>query len=169
MEVLQIIGHIGFFLVMAGGILVIPFGLPGGWIILADAFVYALATGFQKITWPILGILLAMALVAEGVELLSGIWGAKRYGASRRAIAGAIAGAILGAILMSPLLFLVGAMIGAFLGAFAGAFLIEFLGDRNLRRALRSGFGAFLGRMGAILAKTGMATAMAAIIISRFL
>lgn len=168
MTVLSTIGLIFFFLVLAGGILVIPFGLPGCWIILADALVFALAAGFQKITWPILGVLLVMALIAEGVELMAGIYGAKRFGASRRAIAGAIAGAILGAILLSPLLFLVGAMLGAFLGSFAGAFLIEFLGDRNLRHALRSGFGAFLGRMGAILAKTGMATAMAVLIISRF-
>lgn len=167
MSVLQILGLAGFFLVLAGGILIIPFGLPGCWVILADALVYSLFTNFQTLTWPLLGVLLAMALAAEGVELLVGVYGAKHWGASNRAAAGAVAGAILGAILFSPLLFLVGAVLGAFLGSFAGAFLIEYLCDRDFRGALRSGLGAFLGRMAAIIAKTSMAVAMTGLIISR--
>ena len=154
---------------MAAGLLSIIFGLPGCWIILADAAVYAGLTGFARISWPILAILLGMALVGEGVEFLAGVYGARRWGASRPAVLGALGGAVLGAILLSPLLFLVGALLGAFLGAFIGAFLVEYLSHRDPNRALRSGFGAFLGRIGGILAKGSMAAGMAALIISRFL
>ena len=164
---LEVLGLVLFFLVMAVGVLVIVFGLPGCWIILADALVYALLTDLEKITWVVLAALLLMALAGEGVELLVNVYGAKRYGASRRAIIGAIGGAILGAVLMSPLLFLVGAVLGAFVGAFTGAFLVEFLSERNAGRALRSGWGAFLGKMGGMLAKGGAAVAMSAVIIAR--
>ena len=158
-----------FFPVLAAGLVSIPFGLPGAWIILADAAVFALLTGFAKISWPVLAILFGMALIGEGVEFLAGLYGAKRWGASKKGMLGALVGAVLGAVLLSPLLFLVGALLGAFLGAFAGAFLIEYLSRRNLPQALRSGWGAFLGRTAGLLAKGAMAVGMAALIVSRFL
>ena len=136
---------------------------------MADAAVYVLLTGFAKISWPVLAILLGMALVGEGLELLAGFYGAKHWGASKKGMLGALVGAVLGAVLLSPLLFLVGALLGAFLGAFIGAFLVEYFFDRDANRALRSGLGAFLGRMGGILAKGALAVAMTALIISRFL
>ena len=169
MAALELFGLILFFIVVAAGLVSIVFGLPGCWIILADAAVYALFTGFAKISWPILAILFGLALVGEGVEFLAGVYGAKRWGASRRAVLGALGGAVLGAILLSPLIFLVGALLGAFLGAFIGAFLVEYLFDRDTNRALRSGWGAFLGRTAGLLAKGAMAVGMAALIVSRFL
>ena len=53
---------------LVAGLLAIPLGLPGTFLILGAAFLYALATGFVKITWGTLALLLAAALTAEGIE-----------------------------------------------------------------------------------------------------
>jgi uncharacterized protein YqgC (DUF456 family) len=165
MAALEVAGLVIFFLIIAAGMIMILFGLPGCWIILADALVYGLITRFEQVTLWVLLLLLVMASAAEGLEFIAGIYGTKYYGASRRGIAGAIVGAIIGAILMSPLLFLIGAVLGAFVGAFLGASLVEYLNDRNYKRALRAGMGAFLGKLGGILAKEIAAVAMLGILI----
>lgn len=165
MGALEIIGLVFFFIVIAAGMIIIPFSLPGCWLILADAIVYALITKFEQMGLWWLILLLVVASLAELMELFAGIYGTKYYGASRRGIAGAIIGAIVGAILMSPMLFIIGAVIGAFIGAFLGAALFEYATDRDHRRALRAGMGAFLGKMGGILAKEIAAVAMLGIII----
>ncbi len=165
MAALEIAGLVIFFLIIAAGMIMILFSLPGCWIILADAIIYGLITRFQEVNLWVLLLLLFVATAAEGLEFLAGVYGTKYYGASRRGIIGAIIGAILGAILMSPLLFLIGAVIGAFIGAFLGASIVEYLNDRNYKRAIRAGMGAFLGKLGGILAKEIAAVAMLGILI----
>lgn len=78
---------------------------------------------------------------------------------------GAVIGGIIGAGFLSGILPVVGTIIGAFVGAFAGAFIIEYLSNRDFRQARRSGEGAFMGKLVAVVVKGGLAVAM---IISAF-
>ncbi|NIT13583.1 MAG: DUF456 family protein [Candidatus Dadabacteria bacterium] len=98
--------------------------------------------------------LVSLALVGELLEFIIGIIGSKKKKASNRAVAGSIIFSIAGAIMFAPLLFGAGAIIGAFLGAFFGAFIVEYYYQRDVSRAVESGKGAFLGRLGGVLVKT---------------
>jgi len=165
MSGLEILGVVLLFLVILGSIVTIVFGLPGTWIILLAAIVFSLFTGFAYIPFTVIIILFLMAAFAEGIEFLAVAYGAKKYGASRRASIAAIVGAILGAILLSPFLLIVGAVLGAFVGAFVAAFLVEYLGGGDFAKASRSGYGAFLGKLGGTIAKAAMGVAMAVVIV----
>ena len=56
------------------------FGLPGTFLIVAAALVYAWATGFAAVTWSTVGWLALLAAIGEGIEFVAGSAGA----ASRR-------------------------------------------------------------------------------------
>lgn len=158
--ILEILGYTLFWLIMAVSIFVIPFNIPGTFIIVANALVYAIVTDFTNVTWGLLAVLLLIALVAEGIEFIIGAAAAGRYGGSRQAMFGAILGGILGAIWMTPLMPLIGTLIGAFVGAFIGAALFEYSVTRDWNRAMQVGFGAFLGTLGGKLTKIAAGVAM---------
>ena len=160
MILLEILGQILFWAVMLTGILVIPLGIPGTFLIAGSALVYAWFTNFSEITWKVLGVLFVIAVIAEALEFIIGAATASRFGASRRAMAGAIIGGIVGAIWATPLLPLVGTLLGAFGGAFVGAALFEYASSRDLAHALHVGVGAFLGSLGGKLTKIAAAAAM---------
>jgi uncharacterized protein YqgC (DUF456 family) len=154
---------------LLAGLVAVPFGFPGTFIILAAAFLYALGTGFSVITWTTLGVLLAAALLAEGAEALAGLAGARKYGSGRLGIVASIVGGIAGAVLGAPLFFGLGAVPGAMVGAFAGAVLAEFARGRSSREALRAGWGTFLGRLAGTVVKGALAVAMTVICLQKVL
>lgn len=144
------------------GLLLIPLGLPGIWVQVVALAAFGWWTDFATVSWwPIL-IVAVLAVVAEGLEFVMGGRYAERYGGSRRAAWGAILGGLVGAVVGVPI-FLVGSVIGAFAGAFVGAVLMELTVSRELRPAMRVGWGAFLGRIVATVLKCGMGVAIAAI------
>ncbi|MFQ6618707.1 MAG: DUF456 family protein [Fidelibacterota bacterium] len=162
---MEIAGAIFFWLVVFIGILLIPLGIPGTFIITFDALIYGFFTGFEKITGQLILILLGISLLMEVVEfLMSGIL-SKKFGASKAGITGAIAGGITGAIIGTGFFPIIGSMIGAFAGAFIGAFAFEFLSIGDFQRAFKAGFGAFLGSIGGKFLKLTAAIAMAVIIL----
>lgn len=160
MIVLEVLGQMLFWIVMIAGIVVIPFGIPGTFLILTSAFVYGWVTAFSEVTWSLLGILFLIALLAEVLEFFIGAATTGKYGGSKQAMFGAIVGSIMGAIWGTPLLPLVGTLIGAFAGAFAGAACFEYFTSQDFDKALRVGFGAFLGAVGGKFTKIAVATAM---------
>lgn len=107
---------------------------------------YGVLTGWTEVTIPLVLIYLAVAILAEIAEFFLGLLGAKRKGGSKVSMAGAFLGGILGAIAGVPLA-LIGNLIGAFIGAFLGAFFMEWLVRRDFQQALRTGWGAFIGRI----------------------
>jgi uncharacterized protein YqgC (DUF456 family) len=168
LSVLSIIGLVFFFLVMALALLSHLLGLPGNWVILAEALVYALITHFNKgIGWYDLLALALMAGAGELAEFIITAYGAQKFGASKKAVAGALVGGLVGAILVNMVLPLIGAVIGAFLGVYLGAFLITYYLEKDLAKARNSGLGAFMGRIGAVLVKGSLGVAMAAVIITQ--
>lgn len=58
---------------------------------------------------------------------------------------------------------IIGSVVGAFLGSFVGAAAFELIGNREMRPALRAGWGAFIGRLLATAAKAGIGVAIAAV------
>lgn len=166
--VLSIIGLVFFFLVMALALVSHLIGLPGNWVILAEALVFALVTHFDKgIGWYDLLALALMAGAGELAEFLLTAYGAQKYGASKKAVAGALVGGLAGAIIVNSFLPLIGAIIGAFLGVFLGAFIITYAFEKDLGKSSQAGIGAFMGRIGAVLVKGAMGVAMAAVIITQ--
>jgi uncharacterized protein len=165
-NLLQGLGLFLFFLVMLLSLFAIIIGLPGLWIIVAEAIVFALVTSFaQGIGWWDLVALLALAGAAELLEFLLTMRGAEKSGGSRAAGWWAIAGGIVGAFALNWFVPVAGALIGAFIGAFAGAFLSAWASERDFDRALRVGAGAFRGRVGAVLVKETIGVAMAAVVV----
>jgi uncharacterized protein YqgC (DUF456 family) len=142
---LEILGIVFFCLILLIGVVVIPFNIAGTFIIVADALIYGLVTRFSEITLSLVIILLSMAIGMEILEAIFGALLARRYGGSKWGMLGAMIGGTAGAIIGTPLMPVLGTLTGAFLGSFIGAMTFEFLECKEYQRAIRVGFGAFLG------------------------
>jgi len=154
------------FAVVAGLFLDIV-GLFGNWLILAAVILAYVFTGFQYFNIPVIIFLFILALAGEALESIAAGYGAKRYGGAKGAIIAALVGSIAGAILGTPLIPIpvVGTLLGACLGAFFGAAGYEmFVMEKEMGVALRTGFGAALGRIGGVFAKLFIGVVMVAVI-----
>ena len=152
----------GLALSLLAGLVLIPLGLPGLWVMALGVIGYGWLTGFQTVTATIIGIVLALALVGEFVEWWLGYRLAQRYGGSRRAGWGALLGGLVGALAGVPVP-IIGSMIGAFAGAAAGATLFEFTRSGDTAGAVRAGWGAIVGRVAVTTAKVGIGIAITVI------
>jgi len=146
--------------VMLLGLVMIPFGLPGTWIIAAAALGYQLLVPGSISILTVIAVVV-LALVGEFLEFSLSAKYTKKYGGSRRASWGAIIGGMIGAFMGVPVPF-VGSVIGAFAGAFAGAFIGEFSRAGQGGAATRVATGALIGRAVAAAMKIGIGVAMAA-------
>jgi uncharacterized protein YqgC (DUF456 family) len=79
------------------GLILVPFGLPGLWVMLLGVIGYGWLTGFQTVGVGTIAVVVGLALLGEIVEWWLGFWFAERYGGSRRAGWGALVGGIVGA------------------------------------------------------------------------
>ncbi|HEX2248992.1 MAG TPA: DUF456 domain-containing protein [Gemmatimonadales bacterium] len=154
----------GLLLLIATGLIglaLIPFGLPGTWLILLGILGYGWITDFRTITTGFLVVAIALALVGEVLETWIGFRFAKRYGGSSRAGWGALIGGLIGAIVGVPVP-VIGSVIGGFVGAFIGAAVFEYSRARQAEGSVRAGWGAVLGRATAAAAKIAIGVAMVA-------
>ena len=139
------------FLVLAGFAgLVLP-ALPGPLILFAGLWVAAWIEDFIFVGFGTLVALGILAALASLTDLAAGAFGAHRYGASARSIAGAAIGAAVGLLFGLP---------GLLLGPFAGAVAGELSARRDLRAAGRAGWGATLGLVIATAAKLALGVSM---------
>lgn len=146
--------------VMLLGLVMIPFGLPGTWIIAAAALGYQLLVPGSISIFTIIAVVV-LALIGELLEFSLSAKYTKKYGGSRRASWGAIIGGMVGAFMGVPVP-IVGSVIGAFAGAFVGAFIGEFSRAGEGGTATRVATGALIGRAIAAAMKIGIGVAMAA-------
>ena len=93
-EILRVVGLVILILSMPAGLLAVVLGLPGTWLILVASVFYGWLTGFAIITVKLLLGLLALAVVAELLDLTLGLWGARRYGGTKKAMVGTMVGGI---------------------------------------------------------------------------
>lgn len=153
MSPLETIGLTIFILILFVGIFTTLLGMPGTIIILINVIFYALFTGFEKIGFKIIVILILLSVLAEAIDFALGMLGAARFGASSQGIWASVIGSIIGAVVMTPILYGLGTVVGIFLGGFMAVLIVELIRQGQLKPALRAGYGAFLGRFGGILIK----------------
>lgn len=145
---------------LLAGLVLVPFGLPGLWLMVAGVLAYGWLTDFRAVSLTIVGVSAGLALLAEGIEAWVGFRFAKRYGGSSRAGWAALVGGLVGAVVGVPVP-VIGSVIGGFVGSFAGAALVEYARARRAGTALSAGWGAVLGRVAAAAAKIGLGLVIA--------
>ena len=96
-------------------------------------------------------VLAALTAAALAFDFLAGMFGANKFGATWRGMLGAMLGGLVGLLFGLP---------GIILGPFVGATLLELFGDRELKAALKAGFGATLGLFAGIVGKFSIAVVM---------
>ena len=125
--------------------------LPGAPLLFAGLLVAAWAEDFQYLGTGGIVTLAILSLLTYPIDIIAGALGAKRFGASKRAIGGAAPGAFIGGFFGIP---------GSLLGPFAGALLGELSQQWHLGKAGMSGVGATLGFLVGAVAKLTVAFAM---------
>lgn len=135
--------------------LVLPL-LPGIPLVFAGLVLLAWAENFAYVGWLTLLVLGVLVLVSYGIDLLASALGAKKFGASPRAVWGAAIGALVGVFFGLP---------GIVLGPFVGAVIGEFSGKATLKGATHAGIGATLGLLFGALLKIALAFTMVGIFI----
>ncbi|MFC2061254.1 DUF456 domain-containing protein [Elusimicrobiota bacterium] len=150
------------------GVVMVMIGLPGTFIVWTGVLISALINGFRYISIKLLIVLFSFTILGEVLEYLSGLAGARKYGASTKGVMGALFGGMIGAVMLTALFPGLGTIIGALAGTFAGAFIGEYTSGSDLITSSRAGFGAFLGRVAAIGIKVLIILAISSIAISRY-
>jgi hypothetical protein len=146
------LGPVLLLLACLAGLLLIPFGLPGLWLIVLAIIGYGWLNDYQNMSAWFLVVVIGLATLGEIAEARIGFSYARRYGGSSRAGWGALVGGLVGAIVGVPVP-LIGSLIGGFVGAFVGAALFEYTRNRQSDVAARAGWGAVLGRATAAAVK----------------
>lgn len=141
-------------------LLMIPLGLPGTFVQVGAALALTLLTDGARLGWSWVILFLVLALVGEGVEFVSGQWGARRFGGSHHAAWGALLGGIAGAIVGGIPVPIVGSVIASFIGTFVGALAGEMYARRTASLDLRVGVGAIVGRVIGVATKLSIALFM---------
>lgn len=137
------------------------FGLPANWIILGLLALWQWLMPDARPAGILLWVvLIGLALIGEALELWLQVSKARKYGSSSSGTFMSMLGAIAGAIFLAPLFWGLGAFIGALAGAWLGCLIMELLKGDPFPKALRSAFGAFLGRFLGTVCKTGIGAAM---------
>lgn len=167
-DILQLLGtglaFIVLYLIMLFSVIIIPFGVPGEFLIVIAALVWSLVTGGHAISLWVVAILLGIGIIAELIEASAGFLGASHAEGSIWSAFGAIAGGILGAIIGSFILPIIGSILGALLGTFAGAYLVEYYRTRTFATASSVARGALIGRILGSIAKIFCAVVMIIIV-----
>jgi uncharacterized protein YqgC (DUF456 family) len=125
--------------------------LPGAPLILLGLVAAAWAEDFAYVGWGWLALLAAIATLTYAVDFAASALGAKKFGASPRAVLGAMLGGLIG-LFFGPF--------GILLGPFVGAVLAELSLRRDFEAAQRAGFGATLGLLLGGAAKIALACLM---------
>jgi len=145
-------------ILVLGGLagLILP-AIPGAPLIFAGLVIGAWADNFVYVgVWTILALAL-LTLLTIGVDFWATMFGAKKFGASRRAVIGAVMGSIAGLFLGLP---------GVLFGPFIGAVIGEISSRGSLSEATRAGFGASVGLILGAAIKLALAFSMIGIFVA---
>lgn len=141
--ILVIVGVLGIFLPV----------LPSTPVIFLGALIYSYSTGFTVFVLKDLLIMAGLVILAEGMQYLFSMIGAKRFGASKLGVIGGMIGLIVGLVTLGP--------VGLVLGPFVGAIFFELIRGRVFHQAVRVGIGSLFGVLGGTLMTLIIALVMA--------
>jgi len=117
-------------------------GIPLSWL---GLFIYALGTGFERISITTVVVFFILTVLTLVLDFAAPMLGARKYRASKFGSFGAFLGFMVG-------IFVLGFW-GIILGPFIGAFLGELIARRKPKQALGSALGAILGFVAGALFK----------------
>lgn len=140
--------------------IVLP-ALPGLPLVYAGMLIAAWNNGFEAIGVWTLVVLGVMTLLSFAIDVFSTAIGAKRGGASRKAVVGAVLGT-LGGLFFMP----IGLFVGPFVGALAGELIhLRRLDRDGLGQATKVGVATWLGIVLGVALKMALAFAMLALFV----
>ena len=125
--------------------------LPGAPLVFAGLIVAAWIDDFREVGWIALSIIGTLLVLTFVVDLAAAALGAKRIGASARAVTGAAVGTVIG---------IFGGWIGILFGPLIGAVLGELSATSSVLRASRVGIATWLGFIAGTLARVVLVFAM---------
>jgi uncharacterized protein YqgC (DUF456 family) len=146
-------------LVAVGVVGVVLPALPGALLIVAGLGLAAWADGFTRVGVWTIALIAVIGAVSYGVDFVAAAVGAKKLGASPRAVTGAALGTLFGLFLGLP---------GVIFGPLVGAIIGELTTHRDLARAGASGMAAWIGFAIGTAVKIAMAFSMIAIFLAAF-
>jgi uncharacterized protein len=150
----QIMYVLAIVMILVGLIGTVLPALPGLPLMFCGMLLGAWAGDFKEVgIWTIV-ILALLMLISVAVDFLATMLGAKRVGASKKAMVGATLGTFAG-LFFGP----IGLILGPFVGAVAG----EMIDGKEWRAATKTGFGTWLGLALGTALKLTLAVAMIAI------
>ena len=125
--VLMLIGLVG---------VVLPYlpGIPIAWL---GLFIYAIGTGWERISVTTIIVFAALTAVSLILDLVAPILGAKKYKASKWGIIGTSVGLIIGVLIFN--------IWGIILGPLLGALIGELIAGKTTDQAFKSAVGALVG------------------------
>jgi uncharacterized protein YqgC (DUF456 family) len=130
--------------------------IPGSLLIFAGLLLAAWAEGFAYVGAWTLAVIGGLTALTYAVDFIAGSLGARRFGASHRAVIGAALGALVGLFFGIP---------GILLGPLVGAVLGELSARRSLGEAGRAGIGTALGLAIGAAAKLALALSMVGVFV----
>lgn len=125
--------------------------LPGVPMIFIGMWVGAWVDGYERVgtyTLVLLGVLTVISIV---LDFVASALGAKRVGASRKAVSMALVGSIVGIFF---------GLIGLLLGPFIGAVIGELMARSDARQAMNVGIATWIGLLLGTIAKLAISLAM---------
>ena len=137
MEVVLIV--LGLIVSLVGVIGCILPVLPGPPLSFIALILLSMARGWQPFSATFLLAMAALTILVTVLDYVVPAAGAKKYGASRMGVWGSVIGMFIGLFVMPPW----GMVVGAFVGAVAG----ELFSGKEGKKALKAGWGVFVGNL----------------------
>lgn len=156
--------------ILFGGVMIVALplqllGLPGTWLLVADAFLLRWMQGPGLIDSHTLVILFLMAVLGEVLEFLTAVRGVRSGPPVRGAAVAAIAGAFAGGLAGAPVLFGLGALPGMAVGAWLAVLTVSLAAGGTFGEAFTTALGAMTGRIKGTAIKIVVAAGMVAVMI----
>ena len=155
-----------FILILFAGIYLTLFDLLGTVIIFMDVFLYALFTGFDRVTGKIILFLLLISIVVETIDFFLVMAGGLQPSVTKKVFWTAAISAVAGVFILTPFFWGPGAWVGFFLGGFAGIMTLEMARQAKLKSLYRASNRAIIAMAGRKIVKGFVALFMIALSLS---
>ncbi|HQU09212.1 MAG TPA: DUF456 domain-containing protein [Opitutales bacterium] len=115
----------------------LPF-IPGSIFVALGILIYKLMVPQSPLSWTFVCVAIGLSILSQVIDMLTTVWGTRKFGGSWAGVIGAILGLIIGPILLTP-------FIGIFIGPFLGAVIGELVAGKCFYHATKAGWGTVIG------------------------